>query len=313
METKSIVKSLLIFGITIGVVLIASYQFFLPRLNLGKNVNTASDKSFGWKIPKMAYQPSGQVVDSGAYSELRASGGESRGLPVRLKIPIIGVDTAIEDAYITPDGRMDVPAGSVNVAWYALGPRPGQIGSAVIGGHFGIDDGVPKVFYYLERLKVGDKVYVVDDNNNTLAFMVRSIRLFGRNADATTVFFSGDGLAHLNVITCEGVWNQVNDSYPDRRVVFTDAIPSEGAVVVKKLQPMALVVNPTFPDTAVTPTKSNPTPTKVPIIQPTASPTQKIATVSSLTKNISDNPFKYAILFIAILAFIYTLFKILKR
>ncbi len=303
METKSLVKSLLIFGITIGVVLIASYQFFLPRLNLGKNVDTASDKSFGWKIPKVAYRPSGQVVDSGAYSELRASGGQPSGLPVRIKIPTIGVDAAIEDAYITPDGRMDVPAGSVNVAWYALGPRPGQIGSAVIGGHFGIDNGVPKVFYYLERLKVGDKIYIVDDKDNTLAFVARSIRLFGRNDDATTVFFSGDGLAHLNVITCEGVWNRVNDSYPDRRVVFTDAIPSEGPVTVKKLQPMALVVNPTLPETAVTKTGSNPTPTKVPITQPSASRTQKVATVSSsvvttffqglisFIKNLYDNPF----------------------
>ena len=127
---------------------------------------------------------------------------------------------------------MDVPAGSVNVAWFALGPHPGQVGSAVIGGHFGIDDGVPKVFYNLNKLEVGDKVYVVDDTDTTLAFIVRSIRSFDLNADATTVFTSHDGLAHLNLITCEGPWNQVDDTYPDRRVVFTDAIPSEGTVTV---------------------------------------------------------------------------------
>ena len=137
------------------------------------------------------------------------------------------MDSAIEDALITPDGRMDVPAGSVNVAWFALGPHPGQVGSAVIGGHFGISNGVKFVFYDLDKLKVGDKVYIENDKGDTLAFQVRRIQLFDRNADATTVFTSNDGLAHLNLITCEGIWNQVNDSYPQRLVVFTDAIPEE--------------------------------------------------------------------------------------
>jgi LPXTG-site transpeptidase (sortase) family protein len=145
------------------------------------------------------------------------------------------VDSDIEDALITPDGKMDVPEGSKNVAWFALGPHPGDVGSAVIGGHFGIQDNVPFVFYNLDKLKIGDKVYVVNDRGDTLAFQVRSIELFDRNADATTVFISNDGLAHLNLITCEGIWNQINNTYPERRVVFTDAIPGEGQVVVKVL------------------------------------------------------------------------------
>src|SRR6185369_3242697 len=110
-----------------------------------------------------------------AYSDIRDPGGLPRGLPVRLRIPIIGVDAAIEDAFITADGRMDVPEGSLNVAWFALGTRPGKVGSAVIGGHFGINQGVPFVFYNLDKLKVGEKIYILDDKDDTLAFMVRSI------------------------------------------------------------------------------------------------------------------------------------------
>jgi hypothetical protein len=48
---------------------------------------------------------------------------------------------------------MDVPAGSKNVALFSLGPHPGQVGSAVIGGHFGIKNDVPFVFYDLDKLK----------------------------------------------------------------------------------------------------------------------------------------------------------------
>jgi sortase (surface protein transpeptidase) len=195
-----------------------------------------ADRSFGWKFPVSVFptsSPSGlgqNLFDFLiAFSSIRDPGGIPSGLPVRLQIPKIAVDSAIEDAVITPDGRMDVPAGSVNVAWFALGPHPGQVGSAVIGGHFGINNGVKFVLYDLDKLVVGDKVYILDDEGNTLAFVVRRIQSFDRNADATTVFTSTDGLAHLNLITCEGVWNQVNGNYPQRLVIFTDAIPSEGA------------------------------------------------------------------------------------
>lgn len=191
-------------------------------------IATSSDKLFGWKYPTVKFPITGPGEI--AYSDIRDPGGMPQGLPVRLKIPIIGVDSAIEDALITPEGRMDVPAGSVNVAWFALGPHPGQVGSAVIGGHFGISKGVPFVFYKLDQLKIGDKVYIEDDKGATLIFQVRSIKLFNRNDDATTVFTSEDGLAHLNLITCEGIWNQINGTYPERRVVFTEAIPAESVV-----------------------------------------------------------------------------------
>ncbi len=119
----------------------------------------------------------------------------------------------------------------INVAWFSLGPNPGQIGSAVIGGHFGIRSGVPFVFYNLDKLKVGDKIYILNDKGDTLTFVIRAVELFDRNADATTVFTSEDGLAHLNLITCEGIWNKINDTYPERRVIFTDAITVEESAV----------------------------------------------------------------------------------
>jgi len=196
------------------------YYYLFIRPNANESASNFSESSFGWKFPVAKFPSTGSKQVS--YSDIRDPGGTPQGLPVRLKIPIIGVDSAIEDALITKDGRMDVPAGSVNVAWFSLGPHPGKEGSAVIGGHFGIKDGVPFVFYKLDELKVGDKVYIVNDENNTLTFVVKSISLFDRNADATNVFTSSDGLAHLNLITCEGVWNKVNNNYPERRVVFTD-------------------------------------------------------------------------------------------
>lgn len=202
-------------------------QLFVKKFISNPKNDTLVDPFFGWKIPVNTSQVGGQVTDTGAFSAIRKQGETLKGLPVRLKIPIIGVDSAIEDALITPDGRMDVPAGSVNVAWFSLGPHPGRVGSAVIGGHFGIREKIPFVFYNLDKLKIGDKVYIVDDKGKTLTFEVKKIKSFNRNDDSTSVFTSGDGLAHLNLITCEGIWNKVNDSYPQRLVVFTDQIKND--------------------------------------------------------------------------------------
>jgi peptidoglycan hydrolase-like protein with peptidoglycan-binding domain len=59
----------------------------------------------------------------------------------------------------------------------------------------------------------------------------------------------------LNIITCEGVWNQVSGNYPLRLVVFTDQIPSEGiapasvvttaapAIVVPAVMPVGITFN----------------------------------------------------------------------
>ncbi len=206
----------------------AFYFLFGARFSQEKPVAILPDKFFGWKYPTANF-PSVGTSNQIAYSDIRDPGGIPQGLPVRLQIPIIGVDSAIEDALITPDGRMDVPSGSVDVAWFALGPHPGQVGSAVIGGHFGIKNGVPFVFYKLDTLQIGDKVNIVNDQGDILTFVVRSTRLFDRNADATEVFTSDDGLAHLNLITCEGIWNQINGNYPQRRVVFTDLVSAGGA------------------------------------------------------------------------------------
>ena len=202
-----------------------SYFLLLPKFNQEKVVaDIAADNLFGWKFPVVKFPMTGSTDI--AYSDIRDPSATPQGFPVRLQIPAIGVDSAVEDALITPDGRMDVPAGSQNVAWFALGPKPGQTGSAVIGGHYGVSQNVSFVFYKLDKVKVGDKINVVDDYGATLSFVVRSIKSFDRNADATTVFTSDDGLAHLNLITCEGIWNQVDGSYPLRLVVFADALPS---------------------------------------------------------------------------------------
>lgn len=146
------------------------------------------------------------------------------GLPIRLKIPKLKVDAPVELVGLTPHGAMDVPKDLADVAWFNLGPRPGQNGSAVMAGHYGWKNGIQTVFDRLHTLHPGDNVYVEDEKGATTGFAVREFRTYSRRAEAPDVFTSSDGQAHLNLITCEGVWNKIQNSYPNRLVVFTDKV-----------------------------------------------------------------------------------------
>ena len=144
-------------------------------------------------------------------------------LPTRLKIPAIDVDAPIEYVGLTPDGAMGIPKGPADVGWFELGPRPGEDGSAVMAGHYGTwKSGQGSVFDNLHKLLPGDKLYIEDDKGTTIIFVVREIRRYDPKADAADVFTASDEKPHLNLITCEGAWNKVSKSFPQRLVVFAD-------------------------------------------------------------------------------------------
>lgn len=161
--------------------------------------------------------PDNSALDSSANVLSAASG-----LPVRLRIPTMNVDAVIEHLGLAPDGAMDTPKGPSDVAWFDGGPLPGEKGSAVIAGHFGWKDNIPAVFDDLSTLRKGDKIYVENDKGELTTFVVRESKLFGEKGNAAEVFNSSDDKAHLNLVTCEGVWNKEAKSYSERLVVFAD-------------------------------------------------------------------------------------------
>jgi LPXTG-site transpeptidase (sortase) family protein len=147
---------------------------------------------------------------------------------MRLIIPELNVIADFQYNGLTPDGTMEIPTNIVDAGWYTGSPRPGEKGVAIITGHVAqIRKSVvtkPGVFYNLNELRPGDKLYVLNDKGETITFVVRESRLYDPTADATDVFTSNDNGAHLNIITCEGTWNQDQLSYSQRLVIFADAV-----------------------------------------------------------------------------------------
>src|SRR3989338_10115364 len=103
------------------------------------------------------------------------------GLPIRLKIPNINVDAPIEHVGLAPDGAMDVPKERANAAWFELGRRPGENGSALLARHYGWKNGKSSVFDNLYKLRKGDKLYIEDDKGVIVSFVVREIRRYDPN------------------------------------------------------------------------------------------------------------------------------------
>lgn len=143
-------------------------------------------------------------------------------LPIRLTIPIINVNANIEHVGLTAQGAVGAPNNFSNVAWFNLWPRPGENGNAIISGHYGIKNGKPSVFDNLHKLKRGDKLYVEDSSGAITTFIVRTIRRYNPNAIVPEVFNSTDSKSHLNIITCEGIWDTISKNYSKRLIVFTD-------------------------------------------------------------------------------------------
>lgn len=153
---------------------------------------------------------------------------EGNGSPMRLVIPTIGVVAGYQFLGLKPDGSMEVPNNIIDAGWYTGSPKPGEVGDAVLTGHIAqIRNSVltkQGVFYQLHSLQPGDTIYALNDRGEVTTFIVRTSRLYDPAASATDVFISTDGKAHLNLITCEGTWNQEQLSYSQRLVVFADAV-----------------------------------------------------------------------------------------
>ncbi len=139
--------------------------------------------------------------------------------PVRLIIPSLGVDAAVEAVGLHAAGDMRAPDNAFDVAWYDPGPAPGQAGSAVIAGHINTRYSAHGVFEHLGDLNSGDKVEVQTASGAQLTFTVTGKQYLAYNAPAPLVFAAA-GEKNLNLITCAGTWMPAKHVYDERLVVF---------------------------------------------------------------------------------------------
>lgn len=145
--------------------------------------------------------------------------------PMRLAIPVIGIDADVQEVGVNAEGNMATPDTFDDVGWYKYGPVPGGRGSAVIAGHVNNGLGLDGVFARLGELEVGDDIYVEAANGARVHFVVMSMRSYPYDDSPVDVIFNPHGSVRLNLITCEGRWVAEDKTYDQRLVVF--ARPAE--------------------------------------------------------------------------------------
>ncbi|MBA3532641.1 MAG: class F sortase [Ardenticatenales bacterium] len=146
-------------------------------------------------------------------------------VPVRIKIPSLNIDASIESVGKDNQGRVDVPRGVMNAAWYNLLARPGEVGNAIMTGHLDDYKSQPAVFWRLNELRVGDAILVVDADGQTHRFEVLDKAIYGYNDPAPMEQIYGFTLKrNLNIITCNGTWDAKNWNYDKRLVIYARAV-----------------------------------------------------------------------------------------
>jgi sortase (surface protein transpeptidase) len=147
-------------------------------------------------------------------------------VPLRLLIPVIGVNAAVEQVGIAASGDLDTPSLSpwTDTGWYVNGPRPGEQGSAVIDGHLNQPGNAPAVFWRLYQLRVGNEVIVLDSNGRVLRFLVIDVAYYTPQNAPYQLIFGNTGGRYLNLITCAGDWIPSLQQTTERLVVYTRLI-----------------------------------------------------------------------------------------
>lgn len=144
---------------------------------------------------------------------------QSAVLPKKVLIPKINLEAIIEPVGLEGSGRMSMPENTSRVAWYSLGPQPGEVGSAVLAGHFNLSGG-PSVFYRLKELGLGDEVIVEDRNGEDQRFVIVDRKVYNEISFPVADVFSKKDKKRLNLITCTGEFDSQKDDYLQRLVLY---------------------------------------------------------------------------------------------
>jgi len=151
----------------------------------------------------------------------------SPGVPETISIPKINVHADVESVGMDSQGRMDVPKNGEDTAWYSPGYKPGMRGSAVIDGHLDLVTGAPAVFWNLQELTPGDTISVTDNNGSKYTFAVDHLEKYPYNTFPMKEVFADSKTPMLNLITCNGVWDQASRNYSDRLVVYSKLVSED--------------------------------------------------------------------------------------
>lgn len=143
----------------------------------------------------------------------------TRSVPIRLRIPAIGVDSPLMALGLLSDGTLETPPGAFPAGWFTGAPTPGELGPAIIVGH--VRYGSPGVFARLSEMRRGDGIQVRRADGSTAGFRVTRVTNFIKSAFPTQAVYGNIPYAGLRLITCGGLDATANE-FEENVVVFAE-------------------------------------------------------------------------------------------
>jgi hypothetical protein len=151
-----------------------------------------------------------------------------------VRLPSLGVGSALVDLDVGADGVLVPPADPDVAGWYRRGAVPGEQGPTVIAGHVDSRTG-PAVFFRLDELAPGDPVEVSRSDGTSFDYRVVSVESHPKDAFPTALVYGPAPGSVLRLVTCGGEFDPGRRHYRDNIVVT--AVPAPRAGTASTLEP----------------------------------------------------------------------------
>jgi hypothetical protein len=146
-------------------------------------------------------------------------GGVRPAPPQRIAIPEAGVETIV-DAVGTRKGEIEVPKLG-RAGWFEGGPRPGEVGRAVVIGHLDTKRG-PGLFARVPTVPVGAGVRITDRRGEVHAYEVVGRAQVRKDRFPTAEVYGSASSPVLVLVTCGGPYTE-GRGYRDNVLLYARA------------------------------------------------------------------------------------------
>ncbi len=136
----------------------------------------------------------------------------------RLRIPSIGVDTALVPIDVDGAGVLVPPSGTDVAGWFVQGAAPAQPGPAVVAGHIDSYRG-PGVFFRLHDVTVGAVVEVDTPAGPPVRYQVVDVTTLLKSDFPTQQVYGPTPAPELRLITCGGSFDRTDRRYLSNVIV----------------------------------------------------------------------------------------------
>lgn len=142
------------------------------------------------------------------------------GRPIKVEIPALDLTAGVTPVGVTPKGTIEVPLDSDKVGWYEQNNiRPGQIGLALLTGHYDTVYRQKGVFYHLRELKENEVILIETEKGSRLIFQVTGLFFEPYDGFSHDLIYGNSESAEIRLITCHGSWDTAAHTYNQRLVV----------------------------------------------------------------------------------------------